>query len=84
MSVIVSAPSAPGLAVMPLVWNTDWPVSVSVMVSWPVAMRSGLVASSVTAPALTPVMTGRSLVPVMLTVTLEGVPSAEVTLKVSV
>ena len=80
---MVSAPSAPALATMPLVWNRPWPASASVTVNEPAVPRSGDVASSVTVPTLSPAMTGTSLVPVRVTTTSCGVPSAESTVKVS-
>ncbi len=61
-------PSAPLLAVMPVVWNTDWPASASAMVRVPASVRTGLAASSTTAPASSPAMTGASLVPMMVMV----------------
>ena len=83
MSVIVSVPSAPALATMPPVWNTDCPASASLIVSVPVSVRVGSLKSSVTAPMPTPAITGRSLVPVTVTATSCGVPSAASTVKVS-
>ena len=78
-----SVPSAPALATMPLVWNTDCPASASLMVRVPVSVRVGSLKSSVTAPMSLPRMTGTSLVPVTVTTTSCGVPSADSTVKVS-
>ncbi|CAB3745159.1 hypothetical protein LMG1866_06217 [Achromobacter ruhlandii] len=56
-------------------------VSTSALVSWPV---TSCVPSSLTAPAASPLMVGASLVPLMVMVTVPVVPSAVVTVKVSV
>ncbi|CAB3927698.1 hypothetical protein LMG1864_06089 [Achromobacter ruhlandii] len=55
--------------------------STSVWVSWPDAV---VVPSSLTAPVAAPLMVGASLVPLMVMVTVPVVPSAVVTVKVSV
>ena len=55
--------------------------STSVLPSWPVAL---VLPPSVTSPEAWPLMTGASLVPLMVTVTVPLVPSAVTTSKVSV
>ena len=54
--------------------------STSVLPSWPVAL---VLPPSVTSPEAWPLMTGASLVPLMVTVTVPLVPSAVTTSKVS-
>ena len=83
MLVIVSVPSASALAVMPPVWESAWPVSASPMVSVPKSVSVGSLKSSVTAPISSPVIAAASLVPVIVTTTACGVPSADSTVKVS-
>ncbi|MOA59988.1 hypothetical protein D3C78_1847510 [compost metagenome] len=68
---------------MPEVWNVASPVSASVMLRLPESVRFGLLASSVTAPTLSPAITAASLTPVMVTLIWCSVPSRALTVKVS-
>ena len=70
-------PSAPVLAVMPVVWKLPSPVSTSLMVSVPVAVRSLAVRfrSSATAPTASPAITAVSFTAVTLKVMVFGLAS---------
>ncbi|CAM3667186.1 hypothetical protein BOFL111202_17745 [Bordetella flabilis] len=77
---MVSVPYCPcGLPVMDQVWLSL--VSTSATANWPDTAGT---ASSLSAALLSPLISGMSLVPSMVTVTVVGVPSAETTVNCSV
>ena len=57
-------------------WKPDWPASASVISSWPWIVRCATGASSVTSPVSSPEISGWSLVPVTVMVTVFGVATA--------